>query len=341
MRNLMDPVKSPAVPVRLTVGPAILVLAGLIDLYLISRVFAVATDPLVAVLGCFIFGALVGAPLQNYLAHTAVGRAMDSQSQPLYRRARTKAPMVAGVLSVISTIAGLYCLRVADASIILPLANLTPLFIGLLEGAQGRLSLRSASIPLALFFTGLYAFGSPRDDGGIGLTWLVFLLLAARNIASAGAEIAEKHGAFGSASQFSALRFGWFAMTGIPVAFTILVMTNQVGQCLMLILEVLPVALPLHLLAMLLRFFGSVLRTQSKAIYPLTTCSAVYVTPRVLVPLTAAGVNQFTFEFFPTVTGSLRLTVAAILVLTAAMWLSALRSVPQTPTNPLRHLRRV
>lgn len=318
---------------HLVVGPAALVIASLIDLYLVTRVFVVAADPLAGVLTFFIFGAASGVPLQVYFARSRVGRAMDGAQRSDTRTGfRATAPIVAGVLAAISTVAWLYCLSVADAAVVLPLANLTPLVFGVVEGLQGRIRLRYAIFPLLLLLAGLYVFSTPHAGDVAGLTSLVILLLVARNLASAGSEIAERQGAFGSAARFAAIRFGWLAGVGVPVALAVAVATSRLEGCLGLMLEALPMALPLHAFTMLLTFVGSVRRTQAKATCPLTTCTAVYATPLVLAPLLGAVVNEFAVEFFPTITGSVRLTVAAVIVVVAAMWLSALPPQPQTST---------
>jgi len=311
---------------HLLVGPAALVIASLIDLYLVTQVFVVSTDPLVGVLSFFIFGATMGVPLQMLLARSAVGRSMDGRSRKSEAVSFSQvAVAMTGLLAAIATIAWLYCLRVADAAVVLPLANLTPLIFALIEGAQGRIRFRHAVIPLLILLCGLYVFSTPGTTDLAGLTSMVIVLLLVRNLAAAGSEAAERSGSCGSASHFAAVRFAWLAGVGVPVAFMVAATTGRLVECLGLMAEALPLAIPLHAVTMLLTFVGSVRRTQAKATRPLTVCAAVYSTPLVIAPLVAAAVNEFVLNIFPTITGSLRLTAAAVLVVTAAMWLSVLR----------------
>lgn len=326
----MNQIKPPHWLHHLVLGPAALVIASLIDLYLITCIFVVATDPLMGVLTFFIFGALTGVPLQLYLAHSAIGRAMDDHHPVDATSSFRRGAATAGVLAAIGTFAWLYCLRVASAAAIIPLANLTPLVFAIVEGAQGRIRLRYAMAPLLLLLLGLYVLNAPKIRDLAGLTPTVLIALLIRNVANAGSEAAERNGAFGRTARFTAMRFAWLAGVGVPLTLAVALATGRITGCLRLMVETMPIALPLHAGTMLLTFIGSVRRTQAKASRPLTICAAVYATPLVLTPLVAAGINKFAFKVFPTATWSLQMTVAATLVVSAALWLSVLRTSSST-----------
>lgn len=306
---------------ELVVGPGALVLASLIDMYLATRVF-VTVDPLTGTLSLFILGATVGVPVQFALARFGLEphEGEPKRSSRLSRSARIGAAL-AGGLATFATLAWLYALRVSNAAIVLPLAHLTPVVFAVVESARGQLRVRRTLAPVGVLLLGLWIVGAPKANDVETLTPLVVIVLLVRNLSAAGSEAAERAGAGGNVARFVAVRFAWLAAVGIPLVVVFAIATDRGVACLEVIREVFPVALPAHLATMLLVFVAGTRRTQAKATRPLTICVTAYSTPLVVAPLLAAFVNRWMAETFPTVTGSLHLTLGAILIVGSAVWL--------------------
>lgn len=307
----------------LVLGPSVLVFASLNDIFLVTRVFK-TDDPLVGLLAFFIFGAATGVPIQLILAGSVVAsksmkRSDGNSSAQAYDR---RGAALTGILSAVSTAAWLFAVGQTDPAVVLPLANLSPALFALAEVVRGSLRLVQVFTPVALLSIGLMIVKAPGPSHTLGLTSLVVFALVVRNLAYVGAEVAERSGILGAASKFSAARFTWLAGMGIPAALAVAVFTGRMEACIALILHAWKVALPVHALTMLLTFVGGVCRIKAKAKYPLTICSAVYATPLVLTPVLAVGVNLAFEGLFPTVTGSIRLLVGALLVVSSACWLT-------------------
>lgn len=312
--------------VGLVLGPAVLVLASLTDLYVATRVFG-SGDPLVGALSFFIFGAATGVPLQLALARSPVATHLQIASRSVLaeRHYDKRGAALAGILSAIVTATGLYALREADPAVVLPLANMAPAVFAVVEGMQGRLRLKHAIAPVCLLLAGFWIIRQSELADLAGVTSAVVVAIIVRNLANIGSELAERSGASGNIPAFTAARFMWLAVAGIPSAILVAALTGRLEACIELMGQAWRSALPMHALTMLLSFVGSFCRTRAKAEYPLTICTAAYAAPQVLAPLAAAGANMVVAGAFPTVTGSVRLLLGALLVVSAIVWLASLR----------------
>lgn len=317
-------------------GPVLLALAGLIDLYLITRVF-LAQEPLVGALSFFIFGAATGVPCQWILAR-GTDHHVHVSSAPRCGRSYFLAAMGTGILAAIGTAAWLFALGSADPAVVFPLAHLVPVLLALYEWARGLLRPARVIKPLLLLMVGVWLIRSPDLAAFAGLTPAILLALAVKNLAGATSEAAERHALRGSIARFNALRFLFLAGVGVPLAIAALGGLGKLGESWQLIQRCWPIALPLHAVTMVLTFAGGYLRTRAKAEISLTSCGAAYAMPLFLTPLAAVVLNFTYGDLFPTVSGSLGLVAGGLLILAAVVWLanSRLLVVQQTfRTDPL------
>lgn len=318
---------------HLVLGPAALVFAALIDIYLVCTVFFYNADPLAGALSFFVFGAATGVPIQLALARTRLARTLERAvgGDPTATGYDRWAAAKTGILGAASTVAWLYALAQADPTVVLPLASLAPVLLFLIDGAQRKIRLKQAILPLILVLAGFWIVRSPGVIAAASLTMPVVLALILRNVASASSELFEREGAAGSLAGFTAFRFCWLAIVGIPVAMVVAFATGRAEACQTLIGNAWPVALPLHAVTMALTFFGGIDRISAKKDLPLSVCSAAYATPQVLAPLVAAFVNQLFAGLFPTVIASPGMVAGAALVVGGSVWLARLQGLRTTP----------
>lgn len=308
---------------HLVLGPALLVGASLIDLFLATRVF-VHSDALVGALTFLIFGAATGAACQLAFARSFAAQRLEVRRQTSTTGTYSRgAALVAGALAAVSTGTWLYALGVADPAVVFPLANLGPAIFVVIEGARGRIRWSDTIGPILLLLAGLWIVRSPDLAALAGLTPVVVLALLARNLSSTGSEAAERLAVSGSIVRFNAARFVWLTAVAVPGALGILAARSQLDESLALIVEVWPVALSLHTVTMVLTFFGGFYRTRAKGEHSLTLCSAAYAVPLVLTPLAAVALNHVSSELFPTVVGSPQLLVGGFVVVAAVVWLAS------------------
>ena len=318
---------------HLVLGPTALVFAALIDIYLASTVFFYGADPLAGALSFFVFGAATGVPIQLALARTRLARTLERAAggDPTETAYDRWAAAKTGALGAASTVTWLYALAQADPTVVLPLASMAPVLLFLVDSAQGKILLKQAILPLILVLAGFWIVRSPGVIAAASLTMPVVLALILRNVASAGSELFERKGAAGSLSGFTAFRFCWLAIAGIPVALVAAYATGRGEACQTLIGNAWPVALPLHTVTMALTFFGGIDRISAKKDLPLSVCSAAYATPQVLAPLVAAFANQMLAGLFPTVVASPGMFLGAALVVGGSGWLARLQCLPTNP----------
>lgn len=315
-----------SLPVRLSSvdyfvwGPVLLAGAGLLDLFLVTRVFA-HPDPVVGVLSFLIFGALTGLPAQVALSRSPLSRWLEgpSSGEPLTGAGR------AGLLAALSTVAWLFAIGAADPALVFPLASLSPLLLAVYEGLTRQISWRRVVGPLLLFVAGLWLFRAPGLESLSGLTLAVVVALCIRNLCNATAERVEKRAVLGSIARFNTARFVWLTGVGVPLALVVLALTGRLGESLALLARAAPVALPLHMLTMLLSFVAFFVRARARQASSLTLCSTAYSTPPFLAPLAALALNGLVVGLFPTVTQSSHLLPGAFLVVAAVAWLAVAR----------------
>jgi hypothetical protein len=311
-------------------GPVLLVGAGLLDLFLVTRVFA-HPDPVVGVLSFLLFGALTGLPVQIALSRSPLSRSLEGpdSGEPL------KGAVRAGMLAATSTAAWLFCLGTADPALAFPLASLSPVLLAVYEGLNRKIAWSRVIGPLAVFFAGLWLFRAPGLEGFSRLTPAVILALCIRNLCGATAEIIEKKAVQGSIARFNVVRFAWLTGIGVPAALAVLVLTSRLDESLALIARAAPVALPLHMMTMVLSFGAFFLRARARQAASLTLCNTAYSTPPFLAPLAALALNGLVAGLFPTVTPSGHRLPGAFLVVAAVVWLAAVRGGQPQPAPAL------
>lgn len=317
-------------------GPATLVGANLIDLYLATCVF-MDRDPLAGALAFFIFGAATGVPLQLAFSRSPLAVLLERASAPPRGPSRDGRAVIAGSLGAVSTAAWLYCLTAGEPAVVFPLANLTILIFAIAEGVRGRLSPRRVAAPVVVLLVGLWTMRMPGASALFAITPAVAIALLIRNISGAASEAVERDGAAGSISRFTAVRFVSLAGTGIPLAIVAALATGRGAACARLIADHWTVALPFHAVTMFLTFIGGFCRTRAKGGNSLTLCAAAYATPLVLAPTMAVVINAVAGGVFPTVKATGGLLGSAVLVVSGAIWLT-LALGRHTATVPSRTL---
>jgi hypothetical protein len=163
----------------------------------------------------------------------------------------------------------------------------------------------------------------------------VILALCIRNLCGATAEIIEKKAVQGSIARFNVVRFAWLTGIGVPAALAVLVLTSRLDESLALIARAAPVALPLHMMTMVLSFGAFFLRARARQAASLTLCNTAYSTPPFLAPLAALALNGLVAGLFPTVTPSGHRLPGAFLVVAAVVWLAAVRGGQPQPAPAL------
>jgi hypothetical protein len=211
-------------------------------------------------------GGWVGLALNWLFCQTPIGRVIDPSFVKLTgMSARSQwSAFGAGAIGALSTLFLLWSFQYSDPSVILPLSNITILYVFAFELITGRLNWRQAWLPVVLVVSGTLLFtydilvGSALS--GIGfLTIVVF-----RNMIAGVGELLEGAGVISdNATSFGFWRFFWLTIVGTVLAITTTLVRGQMDNYLQALVSTWD-GIGWIVLTMFFVFFGMGLKNAAK-----------------------------------------------------------------------------
>lgn len=249
----------------------------------------VSTDQFTVVVAYLTVGGWFGLLINWGLCHTPAGKLVDPTFQKI-KGIGSKAQLsafLAGTIGAGSTLFMLWGSQLYDPSVILPLSNVTILFVVIWEVITGKVRFSEIVWPAILVISGAFMASVSVSAGFyISVAGLIILLFC-KNIISAVGEILEQTGVLASnATSFNFWRFFWLTISGTIIAVVVSLFRGMFDVYLTTLTSMLP-ALPWILLTMVLVFFGAGLKNVSKKHTTVAAVTMIMTLPIVLgAPLT-------------------------------------------------------
>jgi len=258
------------------------------DVHIVQNVLE-TSDPFIPAIVYLTIGAWIGVIINLILSLTPLGKVVDADFVALdwmSLRAQRFA-FYAGLMSAAAQLFLLWGAGSIDPGALLPLSNVSLLFIVLYETWKGKIDIKEFALPALLVMLGafLVALGSA---GGWAISLLGLSLPLIKSLFAAASRILEQKGTkISDGTNFSFWRFFWLAVTGTVMSIVTAVSFGKWDQFVEVILTKVPSALPWIMFTMFLVYFSVGIGNTAKKYLALSEIHVVMSLPVVLgIPAT-------------------------------------------------------